>query len=70
MLQLPWIAAGVILGLLISTVLIPPTRKEKALPTPYDDGIFHTDVGCVRFGAIEVPCTAEPDSLNLLQSKQ
>ena len=70
MIELPWVVAGVILGMLISTVIIPPNRKEKSLPTPSDHSVFHTEVGCVRFGAIEVPCTAEPDSLNLLQSKQ
>jgi len=71
MIQLGWVVAGVILGMLISTVIIPPNRKEKALPSPHDpDSVFHTDVGCVRFGAVEVPCNAEPDSLNLLSSKQ
>jgi hypothetical protein len=70
MIQLAWVVAGLIVGMLISCVIIPPNRKEKSLPTPHDDSIFHTEVGCVRFGAIEVPCTAEPDSLNLLSSKQ
>jgi len=68
MLQLGWLAAGIIVGMLISTVLVPPYRKEKGLPQPHDDSVFHTDVGCVRFASVEVPCTAEPDSLNLLES--
>lgn len=70
MLELRWVAAGVILGMLISTVIIPPTRKQAALPQPHDQGVYTTNTGCVRFEAVEVPCTEEPDSLNLLASKQ
>lgn len=70
MLELRWIVAGVILGLLLSTVFIPPTRKVKVLPQPRDESLFQTDTGCVRFVSEEVPCNAEPDSLNLLAAKQ
>lgn len=69
MFELQWIAAGIIVGMLISTVIVPPTRKIKVLPQPYDDSTFHVESGCVRFVSEEVPCTAEPDSLNLLASK-
>jgi hypothetical protein len=68
MLELPWIVVGIVTGLLLSTVVIPPTRKTKAVPSPHDNGIYHTDTGCVRFSAAEVPCPAEADSLNLLAS--
>jgi hypothetical protein len=68
MLELPWVVAGLIVGLLISAVSVPPARTVKALPQPNDSSIYHTDTGCVRFNAIEVPCTQEPDSLNLLAS--
>jgi hypothetical protein len=68
MLELPWIVVGIVTGLLLSTVVIPPTRKTKAVPSPHDTGIYHTDTGCVRFSAVEVPCPAEADSLNLLAS--
>lgn len=70
MLDIRWIVVGLVTGLLISTVVIPPKRKTKALPSPNDNSIYHTDTGCVRFTAFEVPCVAEPDSLNLLASKQ
>jgi hypothetical protein len=66
MLEARWVVAGAIVGMLISTVLIPPTRKVKVLPQPADTSTFHVDTGCVRFISEEVPCTAEPDSLNLL----
>lgn len=69
MIELRWVVAGVILGMLIATVIVPPTRKLKVLPQPYDNSTFHVDSGCVRFVSEEVPCTAEPDSLNLLASK-
>ena len=68
MIQVPWVVAGLILGLLVSAVSVPPARKVKALPQPNDSSVYHTDTGCVRFNAIEVPCTQEPDSLNLLAS--
>jgi hypothetical protein len=64
-----WIAAGVIVGLLLSTVFVPPTRHVKALPTPYDHDVYHTETGCVRFEAVEVPCPDEAASLNLLASR-
>jgi len=68
MFQLVWIAAGAIVGLLIACVLVPPTRKQVTVPSPYDHDIFHTDTGCVRTHAIEVPCGEEADSFNLLAS--
>ena len=68
MIQIPWVVAGLILGLLMSAVFVPPVRTVKALPQPNDSSIYHTETGCVRFSAVEVPCTQEPDSLNLLAS--
>ena len=68
MIQLKWLIAGLIVGLLISTVLIPPTRKKISIPQPNDSSIYHKDSGCVRFDAVEVLCVSEPDSLNLLAS--
>lgn len=68
MLELKWLVAGMIFGLLVSTVVIPPTRKKVMIPQPNDSSVYHTDTGCVRFAAVEVPCVAEPDSLNLLAS--
>jgi hypothetical protein len=68
MFQLVWIAAGAIVGMLIACVLVPPTRTQVSVPSPHDKGIFHTDTGCVRTHAIEVPCGQEADSFNLLAS--
>ncbi len=69
MLEARWIVAGAIVGMLISTVLVPPNRKVKVLPSPADTSLFHVDTGCVRFVSEEVPCTAEPASLNLLATR-
>mgnify|MGYP000134242867 CR=1 FL=1 len=69
MLEARWIVAGAIVGMLISTVLVPPNRRIKVLPSPADSSPFHVETGCVRFIAQEVPCTSEPDSLNLLASR-
>jgi hypothetical protein len=69
MIKVPWLVAGFIIGLLISTVMVPPSRKIKTLPSPHDPSTFHTDTGCIRFVSEEVPCTSEPDSLNLLANK-
>ena len=69
MLEAHWVVAGVIVGLLIGTVMIPPTRKIKVLPQPHDTSTYHVDTGCVRFVSEQVPCTQEPLSLNLLVSK-
>ena len=66
MIELPWLVAGVITGLLLSTVLIPPTRTIKAVPEPHDPSVYTTATGCIRFSTEEVPCPAEADSLNLL----
>lgn len=70
MIQLKWVVAGLILGLLISTVIIPPTRKKISIPQPNDSSVYHTDTGCVRFEAVEVPCVDEADSLNLLAARK
>jgi hypothetical protein len=69
MLDARWMVAGAIVGMLISTVLVPPNRKVKVLPSPADTSAFHVDTGCVRFISEEVPCTSEPDSLNLLATR-
>lgn len=66
-----WLAAGIVTGLLLSTVVIPPRRTVSEVPGPADaNTVYHTDSGCVRVAATEVPCTSETDSFNLLASLQ
>jgi hypothetical protein len=69
MIQLTWVVAGVIIGMLIACVMVPPPRNEKKLPVPHDpDTTFHTDNGCVHVISTEVPCGEEADSLNVIAS--
>jgi hypothetical protein len=68
MIDIRWFVAGLILGMLMSTVFIPPTRKLKSVPSPNDSSVYHTDTGCIRFVSEEVPCVQGADSLNLLAS--
>lgn len=68
MIDLRWFVAGLVIGMLMSTVFIPPTRKLKSVPAPNDSSVYHTDTGCVRFVSEEVPCVEGADSLNLLAS--
>jgi hypothetical protein len=66
MIELRWLVAGLVFGLLIATVLVPPTRKKMSVPSPADRSVYHTDTGCVRFTSVEVPCVEGADSLNAL----
>ena len=68
MFEIQRIVAGVVVGMLISCIVVPPARKQVSVPSPHDTDVFHTDTGCVRTHAIEVPCGAEADSFNLLAS--
>ena len=68
MIDLRWLVAGLIVGMLMSTVFVPPTRKLKSVPAPNDSSVYHTETGCVRFVSEEVPCVEGADSLNLLAS--
>lgn len=70
MLELKWVVGGVIIGMLISTILIPPTRNQVKIPVPNDPSTYHTPTGCVQIESSEVPCVDGADSLNLLASKQ
>ena len=70
MIEFRWLFAGVLTGMILGSVFIPPTRTTKGVPKPGSPEVFYTETGCVRFEATEVPCTAEPDSLNLLASQK
>lgn len=69
MISLLWVFVGTIVGMLIVAVFSPPPREEKGMPTPGSKKPFHTATGCVKFKAVEVPCTGKQTSLNLLASQ-
>ena len=64
--KLPYLFAGLLAGLVIGTVSSPPTRKKPKVPEPHETTTYRSETGCVRVVATEVPCPADPDSLNLL----
>ena len=64
-----WLFVGILTGLLITSVFIPPPRKINGLPMPNAENVFHTDVGCVKFITKEVECGPNATSLNLVASQ-
>ena len=69
MLDVFWLFIGILVGLLVVAVFIPPNQKDNQLPTPDDESEFHTKTGCVKFKAEEVPCTDDATSLNFVASQ-
>ena len=67
MLSVPWLFAGFIVGLVIVSVFNPPVRQVPSVPTPNDNGVFHTKTGCIHVQASEVQCTPNAVSLNILK---
>jgi hypothetical protein len=65
-----WLFVGVLTGLLVVSVFVPPNKKNQELPTPRDTSVFHTKDGCVKFKSEEVECDGTQSSLNLLASKK
>jgi hypothetical protein len=63
-----WTFVGILTGLLVVSIFVPPNLKDKQLPTPGDTSVFRTDNGCVRFTSEEVPCSAKATSLNFIAS--
>ena len=69
MFSLEWIFIGVVTGLLMVSVFIPPSRTEPRVPTPNTKQVYKTSSGCVKFKTHEVPCSQEAMSLNLVASQ-
>lgn len=62
--------AGFLFGLIITSVFIPPDMNNKMLPDPKHPNIIFKNPkvanGFFSVKSIEVPCTSETDSLNLM----
>ena len=69
MFSLEWVFIGIVTGLLMVSVFIPPSRKEPRVPTPNTKQVYKTSSGCVKFKTHEVPCSQEAMSLNLVASQ-
>ena len=61
--SLIWLFVGVLVGLLLSAVFVPPPRKDAQLPTPFSNSVYHTPMGCVKFRTRRVPCSDSAGSL-------
>ena len=61
--SLIWLFVGVLVGLLLSAVFVPPPRKDAQLPTPFSNSVYHTPMGCVKFRTRRVPCSESAGSL-------
>ena len=70
MISLLWVFVGVITGLLMVSVFIPPVREVQDVPTPDKSNVFFTKTGCVKFKPKEVACSSDSKSLNFIASSQ
>lgn len=70
MISLLWVFVGVLVGLLMVSVFIPPVRETQDVPTPDKSSVFFTKTGCVSFKSKEVPCSSDSKSLNFIASSQ
>ncbi len=67
----PWyVFAGFLFGLVVATVFVPPNMNRKMMPDPSRPNMIFknpkVENGFFTVRSIEVPCTGEVDSLNLM----
>jgi hypothetical protein len=62
--------AGFLFGLIVTSVFVPPAMIHKMLPDPKKPNLVFknpkVDNGFFSIRSVEVPCTNETDSLNLM----
>ena len=70
MFSLSYVFAGFLIGMLVTTVFVPPTMYKKTMPDPARPNLVFknpkVENGFFNVRSIEVPCTGEVDSLNLM----
>ena len=63
-----YVVIGFVIGMLITSIFVPPITKKRLLPDVHNpDIIFRNpsvENGCFRTRAYQVSCTAETDVLN------
>jgi hypothetical protein len=67
----PWyVFVGFLVGMIVASVFVPPTMNRKMLPDPSRPNLVFknpkVENGFFQVKSIEVPCTHETDSLNLM----
>ncbi len=64
--------AGFLFGLVVTSVFVPPNMNRKMLPDPKRPDLIYknpnVENGFFSIRSIEVPCTSETDSLNILST--
>lgn len=64
--------AGFLFGLVVTSVFVPPNINRKMLPDPKRPNLIYknpkVENGFFSVRSIEVPCTSETDSLNILSA--
>jgi len=72
MFKLWYMFAGAVVGLLLCSVFTPPTQNTKMLPDPTRPHLVFknpaVENGFFQVRSIEVPCTSDVDSLNLMSA--
>jgi hypothetical protein len=67
-----YVFAGFLFGILVSSVFVPPAANTKMLPDPKrPDMVFKNPKvanGFFQIRSVEVPCTSETDSLNMMST--
>lgn len=67
-----YVFAGFLFGLVVTSVFIPPDMNKRMLPDPKKPNLVFKnpkiDNGFFSVKSIEVPCTNETDSLNLMSA--
>ena len=72
MLRLEFVFAGMLFGLLVCSVFVPPTFLTKVLPDPLNPLLIFknpkVENGYFQVKSHEVPCTRDTDSLTMLSA--
>lgn len=67
-----YVFAGFLFGLVVTSVFVPPDMNKRMLPDPKRPNLIFknpkVDNGFFSVRSIEVPCTNETDSLNLMST--
>jgi len=68
MFDVVWVLVGFLVGMIITSMLVPPTTKKKLVPDVQNpEMVFRNpkiENGCFRARAYQVACTSTIDILN------
>lgn len=68
MFDVVWVLVGFVVGMIITSIFVPPTTKKKLVPDVQNpEMVFRNpkiENGCFRARAYQVACTSTIDILN------